>query len=535
LKDVFYILLATALTAAVSTLAGNALLRSLQVKLYRAETLFLGLVLGSACLAAAAFAIAVAGHARRGAFFATAAVMLGLSLWRGGHKFPAEHPSDPAVPTPRWWKFAFWTVYLVLGGLYLSIALAPEASVDGSSHYLSQVARWARQFGFAPGEVRQAAPDGVEMLFLFAYTIGHHSAAAMVELLFLFALPLGIWSYARRLGDPRAGVLAALLFFASPVAGRTGTIAAPDVAIACVAFACFYLAYVAFTEHQWRLLGPLAALLGFLAWTAAPWLMREFDQPPVNAWYPRMPLDLAVHGARVGSMLGAVFLLTPLALLALRKPAGRWLWAAALICAAPCFLAIEKGAMETRVLIPALPFLSLALALTLVEWRMAAPAVLVAHVAMAWPAVIATYADQQAWYLHGSEWAAALRIEHEDHYLLRSLRGFYTGMLIDQMVPDDARILTLSRFQTAYHTRLVVNPDSAEGRRWREVVRAAARDERSSSDARRSATAALKDAGIGWLIANVDDPGTSDLLDRPAEWGLRVRTREEGYVVFQVE
>lgn len=532
MKDVFYILLATALIAAASTLAGNALLRSLRVKLYRAEALFLGFVLGSAFLAAAAFAVAVAGRARRGAFFVTAAVIIAISLWRGGHKLPAGHFSErPAGITPRWWRFAFWAFYVVFGAVYLSIALAPEASLDGSSHYLSQVARWARQFGFAPGDLRPSAPDGVEMLFLFAYTIGHHSAAAMVELLFLCALPLGMLAYAHRLGEPRAGVLAALLFFASPVAGRTGTIAAPDAAIACVAFACFYLADVAFTERQWRLLGPLAALSGFLAWTAAPWLMREFDQPAVRlyGWYPRLPLDLAVHGARVGSMLGAVFLMIPLALLALRQSAGRRLWAAALLCSAPCLLAIAKGAMETRVLVPALPFFSLLLALTLVEWRMAAPAVLVAHAVMAWPAVVATYADPKAWYVHGSEWAAALRIEPEDHYLLRSLPGFYTGMLIEKMIPEGARILALSPFQTVYHTRLVVNPDSPEGRHWCEVVRGATLDDR------RSTIAALKNAGIRWLIANVDDPGASGLLARPAEWGLQVRSNAEGYVVFQVE
>jgi hypothetical protein len=75
------------------------------------------------------------------------------------------------------------------------------------------VAHWARRFGFGPGELRQSAPDGVEMLFLFAYSIGHHSAAAMVELLFLFAL--FNLAYARRLGQPRAGVLGAFCSSAS--------------------------------------------------------------------------------------------------------------------------------------------------------------------------------------------------------------------------------------------------------------------------------------------------------------------------------
>jgi hypothetical protein len=260
-------------------------------------------------------------------------------------------------------------------------------------------------------------------------------------------------------------------------------------------------------------------------------LVREFHKPIVhlNTWYPRMPLDLAVHGARLGSMLGAVFLMTPLALLALRKATGWRLWAAALIFAATCGFAIKTGAMETRLLIPALPFFSLALALTLVVWRMAAPAVLVAHAVMSWPAIVATYADRNADYLHGSEWGAALRIEHEDHYLLRSLPGFYTGMLIEKMIPDGSRILTLSAFQTVYHTRVVVDPESDEGRHLREVVRTAL------SDRRRFPTAALKDAGIGWLIAHFDDPGAFDLLGRADEWGLKIRSIEEGYLVFQVE
>ncbi len=84
----------------------------------------------------------------------------------------------------------------------------------------------------------------------------------------------------------------------------------------------------------------------------------------MHAWYPRLPIDLAVHGARVGSIVGPVFLLIPLALLALRR-SGAWrLWAAALILAVPFLYATE-----TRMLIPALPFFSVLLALTLVEWR----------------------------------------------------------------------------------------------------------------------------------------------------------------------
>ncbi len=217
MKDVFYILLATVLTAAVSIVVGNALLRCLRVKLYRSEALFLSFVLGSGLLAVVTFVTALAGQIHRGTSFAAAAMMLGLGLWGGGHKFP---PKNSSTPIPLKWKLTMWAVYLVFGGIYLSIALAPEASLDGSSHYASHAVRWAQQAGFASGDLRQYQPGGVEMLFLFAFTIGRHSATAMVELLFLFALPSGVLTYARRLGEPRAGVLAAVLFFTSPVVGR---------------------------------------------------------------------------------------------------------------------------------------------------------------------------------------------------------------------------------------------------------------------------------------------------------------------------
>ena len=57
------------------------------------------------------------------------------------------------------------------------------------------------------------------MLFVPAFAIGRHSAAALVHFAFTVALALVILAYGRRIGKPWAGAAGALLTFASPVVG----------------------------------------------------------------------------------------------------------------------------------------------------------------------------------------------------------------------------------------------------------------------------------------------------------------------------
>ncbi|MEO8098595.1 MAG: discoidin domain-containing protein [Acidobacteriota bacterium] len=457
MSQVFNILLATALILAASMLLGNLFLRAVHADLRRSEAKFLAFVIGSALLTSVIFALAYFGLARRSVFFGVCAALIAVCVWRGGQHFP----QDDFAPLPKRWGFTFLTIYAVFGLLYLETALLPEASVDGSTHYLSRAVLYAREFGFAAGV---PAPDGIEPLFLFAFAIGRQSAAAMTELLFLLALPLGMLAYARRIDRARAGVVGALLFFLCPIAGLTGTIAASDAAVACAAFAFFY-------ALNFKLRAPAGLLFGWLSWILTPWLLREFDKPilHLNAWYPRLPLDLTVLGERVDGLLGPVFLLAPMALLSLRHPAGRRLMLATLIFAAPCL-----GAMETRALIAALPFLSLALALVLTEWQLAAPAVLAAHVIFSWPGVVALYADDETWLPKIPEWRAALRVEPEDKYLMRALPGYYTGRVLETLVPEGQRVLALSPFQQVYHTRQIVDGQQSDlGRRAREIIWAA--------------------------------------------------------------
>src|SRR5665811_1034723 len=78
---------------------------------------------------------------------------------------------------------------------------------SGAGYHLGLVSRYLREHGFVriTDNLYAAMPGGVEMLFLFAFAFGKHSAAALVHLAFLLALVWQIFSYARRRGFPVVG------------------------------------------------------------------------------------------------------------------------------------------------------------------------------------------------------------------------------------------------------------------------------------------------------------------------------------------
>ena len=254
------------------------------------------------------------------------------------------------------------------------------------------MARYWRLHGFAWDHLTlySALSQGMEMLFLVAFTFGRHSAAALVHMAFQTAC-LSSWCLRPALRHPARGNLRCPVVYASPVAGITGISAYNDLAVATLLFAGFYLLQVwdelrsdnllilsgllirirmrsrsrlrpAFLWGGLRRLDlrpatrpalaahtslSLAALL-----MAAPWVLRNWlwlgnpAAPFLNAWFPNpyfypgaerdylagwritrghAPLEYpdSTHGhgrARAG-MVGPVFLLAPLALLALRHSA----------------------------------------------------------------------------------------------------------------------------------------------------------------------------------------------------------------------
>src|SRR5690606_8878491 len=106
-------------------------------------------------------------------------------------------------------------------------ALAPERSPDGATYHLGFVARYLRERAMEPITTNFYAmlSQGMELLFVPAFAIGRHPAAALLQLTFAVALAWMILAFGRRGGKPWAGGVAALLTFLSPVFGITASAA----------------------------------------------------------------------------------------------------------------------------------------------------------------------------------------------------------------------------------------------------------------------------------------------------------------------
>jgi hypothetical protein len=517
------ILFGAAFAAVVSLSLGTMLLRALRVPLYRQEERALAFVVGSACLSFAIFLLCAAGAARKSVFLILGLAALAVAFRRGAHRPMGE--SLP--PLPVFWKWLFLAIFAPFFVLYFFNAMAPEMSPDGVGYHLSLVARYLRDHGFERLTTNMYGnlSQGVEMLFLFAFAFGRHSAAALTHFAFLVTLTLAILCYARRSGFPVAGVCAALLVFASPVAGIDGASAYNDVATACIVFTVFYLTRIWEPDSSTAaLLAPIGLVAGFgyaakytaclavpyalavVGWKAmrrgaptlkpllvvaacaavmvAPWMIKNavwlgnpvspflnqvFPNPYIHISFEKdyafdqrhydglksdsqIPLELTVRGAVLGGLLGPMFLLAPIGLLALRWPAGRSLLVAAVFFAAP-----YAANMGTRFLLPALPFVALSMGLALGSFRVAAATLVLAHAVLSWPAVMPKYCAPNAWrLLKKIPVRQALRIESEESYLNFRLPYWAMMRAIDLKVPKGAKVFAFSGTPEAYTSRDVL-------------------------------------------------------------------------------
>src|SRR2546427_5100561 len=262
MPQAIYILFGVIFTVAVCVAAGRMLLRGLSIRLYRQEEHVLAFVTGAACLSLLTFLLCAVGAARQRVFLAVGLGVLALAFRRGALRPSGD--SLPPIPSP--WKWLFGSIFAVFFVLYFFNAMAPEMSPDGVTYHLGLVSRYYRVHGFERVTTNMYAnlSQGVEMLFLFAFAFGRHSAAALTHFAFLVTLPLAMLCYARRFGFPVAGVCAALLVFVSPVVGMDGSVAYNDVATACIVFTAFYLSQIwAASESNRTLLIPLGLAAGF--------------------------------------------------------------------------------------------------------------------------------------------------------------------------------------------------------------------------------------------------------------------------------
>ena len=564
MKQLAYISFGWLLTVLVSWCMGKLLFRRLRVRLYRQEEDVMAFMLGSACLSMLVFLICGMHLAYRPVFItvALAAVAAGIQqrIWQAG--------GEPLPRLSRSWRLLFFIVWVSFGVVYLVNAFAPEASPDGSSYHLGLVAQYARVRGFPAitDNFYASLPQGMEMLFLFAFVWGRHSAAALVHCTYLLLLPFLILNYGRRLRMPAVGAAGGLLIFAAPVAGITGTSAYNDVAVAAVAFAVFALLEVWFEQRQAALLVPIGILAGFdfaikytgfmasiyaagliayASWRSrkavlrptllvavsaaaviiptlvknwivvrnpvSPFFNRVFPNPYVHVNFEEemssrmrsyevhslqeLVYDVTTRGDKTQGVLGPVFLLAPLSLLALRCAPGRRLLVGAL-----AFLLPYPSNLGTRFLLPAAtllapgivagiiagwpmrPFVSLHASFSWpphARWHgaryagrlgMNAAAVVmllvVVHAVLSWPTHVPWYAASSAWRLNEIPIRAALRMEGEDDYLLRRIGGAYQMVrFIERATPPGSRIYAPGTARAYSSRELVCSFCSAAGRR----------------------------------------------------------------------
>ena len=560
----FNALFGAAFTVAVCVAAGRLLIAKLRLPLDRWEQWLFGFVLGGVLVSNLPFLLCTVNLARKGVFLVAGLLILG-AMWR-----TALLPRDRVLPSSdregavasglplpygrgSVWAFLLssdrkgavplWSWLLIAAGsaytiLYFFNALAPEISPDGSTYHLGLVARYLREHGFhrITTNMYASLSQGMEMLFLFAFAFGRHSAAALVHFAFLLALPIAIILYARRIEQLPAGICAGLFVFASPVVGIDGISAYVDVAVACIAFCVFYLLEIWDRERAPGLLiaiGLLAGFafavkytaavavpyaVGFVAWKSwrkgflkpvlivglcalavmLPWMVKNWIwvenpfSPFLNAVFPNpyiqagfekeyaydlrhdesikslreLPWAVAVDG-RISGFLGPLFLLAPLGLLALHRREGRQLWFAALVFGATYFFNIAA-----RFLIPALPFIALAMALVFVRWKPLAVALVIAHAVFSWPGMTSLYAMPTAWRLRGIPVRAALRLESEDSFLDANLANYRMARLIERTVPAGATVFAWSQVAEAYTRRnILVSYQSASNQVLADILR----------------------------------------------------------------
>ena len=346
MAQVLSILAGSTFTVLFCLAFGRLVIDRLSVNLTRAERLLLSFPVGGACLHLIVFLLALIHQARKGVFLGIGTAVIVLA-WR----FRREAISPDVLPAlSRVWKATFAGLFVAFGAIYLINAMAPEHSPDGTTYHLGLVARYLRERGFRGLTTNMYAnlSQGVEMLYMVAFSVGRHSSAALTHLAFLAWLPLAMLAWARREGFPAAGAAGALFVFLSPVVGRDGTTAYNDVAVAAILFAVFWIIELWRVRGDDRLLVLAGLMAGFgyaakytaflavpyalicVAWQLrreprrmirasaviglcafammAPWLAKNVlwlgnpFSPFFNAWFPNPHVHIAFEHQYIGFM-----------------------------------------------------------------------------------------------------------------------------------------------------------------------------------------------------------------------------------------
>ena len=443
-----------------------------------------------------------------------------------------KHSTDPLPWGPTAASRVAAALLAAYGVFYFVNALAPETLSDGIVYHLGLAYEYTRLGSFSRRiEFYHMLPQGMEMLFTMAFAFGRHSAAKLVEFgIFLAGVPL-IFRIGRRLGiRPAASLVAAVFYFTAPVIALTGTTSYNDAALVFFTLAAFYLLLAWRDSADARYLLPAGLVAGFCyaikfpgIFTAAgamlfvlcrrprkavlvvagaalaigPWAIRGlvltgdpaaplmtniFHNPYFHAATEtdlerglrslgkvpasHVPWELA-FGDRLVGTYGPLLFAMPLGLMALRKRNGWLVLAATVVLAIPWYS--NAGA---RFLMPALVFGGMALGMALP--RPAALAAVALQAIGCIPPLLDARLPSWQFRLHDFPWRAALRLESEEHYLLRHAPQYGVARMLEQDTPPQARIFSFVPVANAYLARdVTVTWTSAEGDRMTDVLRTA--------------------------------------------------------------
>jgi hypothetical protein len=527
-------------TVATAWALGMLLFRKLSLALGVWEERLLAFVAGSACLSAIMFILSATRLVRRGILLAVALAIIGYAIYSGAFRGKGKQ----FTPLPPVWRWVFGLCFAAFTYIGFFNALAPEHSSDGMSYHLGDVLKYQRAHGFLriTTDIYSNLSQGIELLYLFAFNFGRHSAASLVHFTFLVVLVFLILCYGKRIGRPEVGAAAAIFTFACPIVLLDGSVAYNDVALAAVAFSLFYLLQIWDESRDPKMLVPIGLMagfcyevkytafvavpyaIGFIGWKlwrerkpvlrpvlvvsliaascvgcwmvkdwievanpVSPFANRVFPNPYVHVSFEdswrkhlgsydlasrwQIPLQVTVQGDHVEGFLGPLFLLAPLALLALRFREGRQL-----LLAAAIFGSVYFGNIGTRFLIPVVPFISLALALAVANVPWLLLVLVVVHSVASWPDVYDLYCAPGAYRIEEVPVKAALRLQPEDAYLSHDSE-YASARMIAANVPPNEPVFAISQGGQSYLQRqLLVGYESASNEvlqdiLWTPVVR----------------------------------------------------------------
>jgi len=472
-------------------------------------------VLGAGALSLVVFVVAASGLA-----YPAVLAVIGVTFIAACRPWNYRWGEDVSRCLPRlsFKNVAFFLIFIAYFYIYFLKSIAPEVSPDGATYHLGLAARYLREHGLhrITWNIYASLSQGMEMLFLFAFAFGRHSAAALVHLAFLGALVREMWVWGARHGMAWAGVCGAALVGLSPMVGVDASSAYNDVALAAVAFTLFCLLERWAQERSGRLLPAIGILAGFgyalkytawlgvvyavgyVAWRSrraravgvvalfafllvAPWMVknwlwmdnplapffnRHFPNPFVTVDFEQdyksyfRTYDLASRwqipiAATVDGSLGGV--LGPVFLLApLGLASLRKPEGRQLWLAAVVFGANYFSNIGARFLIPPLPFVALAMTMAVTTLPAVALAVVLLHAALSWPTVVARMAPVDTWRLTLTSWRDAFHLRPPGRYYGKFLPLYPACELIERATPPGSSVLTFKPVPDAYTSRRIL-------------------------------------------------------------------------------